>query len=149
MRSLCFSQVFFPRIIGSYMMIKRYQLKRLKQFFKHFIYLFMRGTERERQRHRQREKQAPFREPDVRLDSGTPGSRPELKADAPNHWATQTSLWFLISNTDISHVGPQIISYPFQVLLHLLSSSRAASILVLEIKSSINITISEWVTKMS
>ena len=30
----------------------------------------------------QREKQAPRREPDVGLDSGTLGSRPELKADA-------------------------------------------------------------------
>ena len=39
-------------------------------------------TERERQRHRQREKQAPCREPDVGLDSRTPGSRPEPKADA-------------------------------------------------------------------
>ena len=37
--------------------------------------------ERERQRHRKREKQAPFREPDVGLDPGTPGSRPESKAD--------------------------------------------------------------------
>ena len=35
--------------------------------------------ERERQRHRQREKQAPCREPNVGLDSGTPGSRPGLK----------------------------------------------------------------------
>ena len=42
----------------------------------------MRDTERERQRHRQREKQAPCREPDVGLDPGTPGSCPELKADA-------------------------------------------------------------------
>ncbi|CAK7308501.1 hypothetical protein VULLAG_LOCUS14038 [Vulpes lagopus] len=41
----------------------------------------MRDTQRERQRHRQREKQAPHREPDVGLDPGTPGSRPELKAD--------------------------------------------------------------------
>ena len=38
--------------------------------------------ERERQRHRQREKQAPCREPDVGLNPGTSGSRPELKADA-------------------------------------------------------------------
>ena len=53
------------------------------QFFKKdFIYLFMRDTERERQRHRQKEKQAPYREPDVGLNPGTPGSRPELKADA-------------------------------------------------------------------
>ena len=43
----------------------------------------MRDTEREaRQRHRQREKQAPCRELDVGLDPGTPGSRPEPKADA-------------------------------------------------------------------
>ena len=41
----------------------------------------MRETHRERQRHRQWEKQAPCREPNVGLDPGTPGSRPELKAD--------------------------------------------------------------------
>ena len=40
-----------------------------------------RERERERQRHRQREKRAPCREPDVGLDPGTPGSRPEPKAD--------------------------------------------------------------------
>ena len=41
-------------------------------FFKDFIYLFMRDTERERekQRHRQREKQAPCREPDLGLNPG-------------------------------------------------------------------------------
>ena len=38
-----------------------------------------RERERERQRHRQREKQAPCREPDVRLDPGSPGSCPGLK----------------------------------------------------------------------
>ena len=43
-----------------------------------FIYLFM----VERERERQREKQAPCREPDTRLDPGTPGSCPEPKADA-------------------------------------------------------------------
>ena len=37
---------------------------------------------RERQRHRQREKQAPCGEPDMSLDPRTPGSHPELKADA-------------------------------------------------------------------
>ena len=42
-------------------------------FFKDFIYLFMRDTERERQKQRQREKQAPHREPDVGLDPRTPG----------------------------------------------------------------------------
>ena len=40
----------------------------------------MRDTERGRDT--QREKQAPCREPDVGLDPGTLGSRPELKADA-------------------------------------------------------------------
>ena len=34
---------------------------------------------RERQRHRQREEQAPYREPDVGLDSRTPGSCPGMK----------------------------------------------------------------------
>ena len=34
----------------------------------------MRDTERESQRHRQREKQSPYREPDVGLDPGIPGS---------------------------------------------------------------------------
>ena len=41
-----------------------------------------RERQRERQRHRQREKQAPCWEPDVGLDPGTPGSRPEPKGDA-------------------------------------------------------------------
>ena len=39
----------------------------------------MRDTEGERERHRQREKQAPCREPDVGLDSRTPGSGPGRK----------------------------------------------------------------------
>ena len=42
----------------------------------------MEDTERERGRDRQREKQAPFREPDVGLDRGSPGPCPGLKADA-------------------------------------------------------------------
>ena len=42
----------------------------------------MRDAERERERHRQTEKQAPCRDPNVGLDPGTPGSHPELKADA-------------------------------------------------------------------
>ena len=60
---------------------------------KDFIYLFMRGTERERekQRLRQRKKQAPYREPDVGLDPKSPGSRPGLKV-ALNHWATWNAL---------------------------------------------------------
>ena len=39
-------------------------------------------THTQRQRHRQRKKQAPFREPDVGLDPGTPGSSPGPKAGA-------------------------------------------------------------------
>ena len=42
----------------------------------------MRDTHREKQKHRQREKQSVCREPDVGLDSRTPGSPPEPKADA-------------------------------------------------------------------
>ena len=34
------------------------------------------------ERHREREKQAPCREPDVGLNSGTPGSRPRPRAGA-------------------------------------------------------------------
>ena len=44
------------------------------------ILFIHRDTEREGQRHR--EKQALCREPDVGLDPGSPGSQPELKADA-------------------------------------------------------------------
>ena len=40
----------------------------------------MRDTEK--QKRRQRGKQAPLREPDVRLDPRTRGSQPEPKADA-------------------------------------------------------------------
>ena len=51
-------------------------------FFKDFIYLFIRDTQRERQRCRQREKQARHGEPDARLDPRVLGSWPEPKADA-------------------------------------------------------------------
>ena len=53
-----------------------------KKFFLQ-IYLFIheRQRQRERKRHRQR-KEAPCREPDVRLDPGTPGSCPWRKAAA-------------------------------------------------------------------
>ena len=40
-----------------------------------------RERERERQRHRQREKQAPYKEPDMGLNPGSPGSQPEPKTD--------------------------------------------------------------------
>ena len=55
-----------------------------------WFYLFMRVTHRERQRHWQREKQAPCREPDVELDSGTPGSSLSQR-QTPNCWTTQAS----------------------------------------------------------
>ena len=42
----------------------------------------MRDIERERQRHGQREKQAPRKDTDVGLHSGTPGSHPEPKTSA-------------------------------------------------------------------
>ena len=47
-------------------------------FKKYLMYLFMR--DRERERDRQREKQVPFREPDVGLDPGSPGSGPGPRA---------------------------------------------------------------------
>ena len=47
-------------------------------FFKDFVYLFMRDREAESQA--EGGAGSP-REPDVELDPGTPGSRPELKAD--------------------------------------------------------------------
>ena len=59
-------------------------------FFKDFIYLFMINIERERQRHRQREKQAPCGKSEVRLDPGSPGSGPGLKATL-NRWATRAA----------------------------------------------------------
>ena len=43
-------------------------------FFLRFYSFIHRDRERERQRHKQREKQASHREPDVRLDPGSPGS---------------------------------------------------------------------------
>ena len=53
-------------------------------FFKDFIYLFMRDTERKR-RHRQREKQDPCREPNVGLHPGTLGSCLEPKTQPLSH----------------------------------------------------------------
>ena len=68
-------------------------LERELFFFKDFIYLFMKGTEKERERERQREreKQAPCRERSAGLDPRIQGSRPELKADAQplSHHASQ------------------------------------------------------------
>ena len=47
-----------------------------------------RERQRQRQRHRQREKQAPCREPNMGLDSGSPGSPPQAAGGAKPlcHW---------------------------------------------------------------
>ena len=50
---------------------------------------------RERQRPRQREKQAPCREPDARLDPGSPGSHPGLQA-ALNRCTTRAAPRWLL-----------------------------------------------------
>ena len=62
-------------------------------FFKDFVNLFMRDTEREAEtgRDRQREKQAPCWEPNLGLNPGSPGSCAGLKA-ALNRWATGAAL---------------------------------------------------------
>ena len=78
--------VFFPFSINS-----SYYL-----FFKDFIYLFMRDTQRERHRHRQRVKQAPGREPDAGLDP-RPQDHTLSQRQILNRWATQASRFFLLS----------------------------------------------------
>ena len=50
-------------------------------FFKDFMYVFMRDTEREAETEAEVE-QAPCRETNARLDPRTPGSHPEPKSDA-------------------------------------------------------------------
>ena len=55
--------------------------RQFSSFFKRF-YVVIHETHGERQSHRQREKQVPCGEPHVGLDTRTPGSRPEPKADA-------------------------------------------------------------------
>ena len=83
-----------PRNLGTTCVLQTLQVIKISDriFKKDFIYLFMRNTERERQRHRQREKWAPCREPNMGLDSRTPGSHPGQKV-ALNHWATQAAQW--------------------------------------------------------
>ena len=68
----------------------------------------MRDTER--QRHRQKEKQAPCGEPDAGLDSGTPGSCSEPKADAqplshPDAPHTQVLKSLNLSEPQFTHQG--------------------------------------------
>ena len=58
--------------------------------------------DRERQRHRQREKQAPCRKPDVGLNPGAPGSRPDPKVDAqPLSHSGLPSMLFSINSQEI------------------------------------------------
>ena len=51
-------------------------------FLRFYLFIHDRHREREAVTQAEREKQAPCREPDVGLDPGTPGSRPELRAGA-------------------------------------------------------------------
>ena len=99
-------------------------------FFLRF-YLFIHEKNRERQRHRQREKQAPCRKPDVGLDPRTPGSPPELKADAQplNHtdilfegggWSCFNSLLYPSFVLASKYYGFKIF-YLKKMVLHILS----------------------------
>ena len=63
------------------MLSKAFPYSDVVGFFFKVLFIYSWETQRERQRHRQREKQAPYEEPDAGLDSGTPGSCPEPKAD--------------------------------------------------------------------
>ena len=67
--------------ISSILLVKILGNFKLFFFFK-VLFIYPWETQRERQRYRQREKQAPYREPVVRLNPRTLGSWPELKADA-------------------------------------------------------------------
>ena len=72
-----------PTVLNTLLVWQRLALSINLSIFYYFIFyfiLFIHERHREKQRHRQREKQAPCRGPDVRLDLGTPGSYPGLKA---------------------------------------------------------------------
>ena len=58
-----------------------------------------RHTHTQRQRLRQREKQAPCREPNVGLNSRSPGSRPEPKADT--QWLSHPGVPFFFFFKDL------------------------------------------------
>ena len=73
---------------------KKKKANYLNNFFKDFIYLFMRDTEREAETQAEGEEGSMHREPDVGFDPRSPGSRPRPKA-APNRCATQGSLMFI------------------------------------------------------
>ena len=61
----------------------------------------MRDTEREAETQAEGGEQAPCKEPDVGLDPGNPGSRPEPRQTL-SHWATQVSLQETSLNTLLS-----------------------------------------------
>ena len=65
-------------------------------FFKDFIYLFIRDTEREAETHSQREKQALGREPNAGTWSQESRIRPWAKDRQLNRWTTEVSceFWF-------------------------------------------------------
>ena len=58
----------------------------------------MKDTERERLKHKQREKWAPCREPNVRLDPGTPGSCPGQKAGSKLLSHPGVPIWELLKH---------------------------------------------------
>ena len=70
-------------------------LHRVSFFF--FKMLFMYSWEMHRER--QREKQAPCREPSVRLDPRTPGIATCDQPQTLNHWATQVSYTDFLNST--------------------------------------------------
>ena len=51
-------------------------------FFRFYLFIHERQTYTQRQTHRERVKQVPYKELNVGIDPRTPGSHPELKADA-------------------------------------------------------------------
>ena len=117
-------------------------------FFKDFIYLFMRDTERKREKqiHRKREKQAPCGEPDVRLDPGTPGSCPGPKVGAKplihpgipllrvllrfsTLFSSPVSIFMTITLNSISDMLLISISFiSFTVICHVLSFGSHSSV---------------------
>ena len=76
--------------------------------FVNIIFIFLWEAQNERERDRQREKQAPFREPVVGLDPGSPGSHPQLKV-ALNHWATGAALYLSIYPSIYPSIPPPCV----------------------------------------
>ena len=75
----------FLRVIHLFFATALYNRYLLYIFFNLFLFIYDRHRERDREAETQaeeREKQAPYWEPDVGLDPGTPGSRPGSKAGA-------------------------------------------------------------------